>query len=99
MGAPSEGLLELLTQLAEEHGEDAVRAALSLTPLLSSTRDAAQFHLETATRAHRYDGPSGSLVLEVPRKPNEPVECTWLGETRLTLELEVLPKQQRRRGA
>lgn len=97
MGAPSGGLLELLTQLQDEHGENAVRAALSLTPLLSSTRDAAAFHLDTATRAHRYDGPSGSLVLEVPRKPNEPVEVTWLGESRLTLELEVTPKSQRRR--
>lgn len=96
MGGDPLTTAELLSQLTDTYGEEAVRRALSLTPVLSLTRDAADFHLDNAVRARAYDGPSGSLVLEVPRKQNEPVEITFLGEARLTLEVEVQAKPRRR---
>ena len=80
MEAPDpEGLIELLTQLTATHGEDAVRRALALAPMLSLVRDDAQYHLDSATGAAAYDGPSGALVLGVPRKRNQPTEVNWLG--------------------
>lgn len=80
MGGPDpEGLTELLTQLTTAHGEDAVRRALALVPMLSLIRDDAQYHLDTAARAAQYEGVAGTLVLGVPRKSNQPTEINWLG--------------------
>lgn len=76
MGAP---LGELLDSLVSEHGEEAVRRALQLTPMLSLVRDSATFHLETAARAAGTEGVTGALVLELPRKPNQPTEISFLG--------------------
>jgi hypothetical protein len=70
---------ELLTQLTSAYGEQAVRRALSLVPVLSLLRDDADFHLSTAATAAHHEGVSGTLVLEVPRKPNQPTEIAWHG--------------------
>lgn len=61
------------------HGEEAVQRALLLTPMLSLVRDAGDFHLDNASRAAGTDGVIGSLVLELPRKPNQPTEVTFIG--------------------
>lgn len=85
-GLPS-ALIELLTQLVDTHGEEAVHRALSLVPMLSLVRDDAAYHLNAAAGAADHDGPSGALVLGVPRKRNQPTEINWLGGK---IELKVV---------
>ena len=55
--------------------------------MLSLVRDDAQYHLDSGSGAAAYDGPSGALVLGVPRKKNQPTEVNWLGGK---VELKVI---------
>ena len=70
---------ELFDEMVSSHGEEAVRRALQLAPMLSLMRDSADFHLDTAARAARTEGVTGALVLELPRKANQPTEVSFLG--------------------
>lgn len=72
-------LHEQLDKLIAQHGVLALHRALNLAPMVSSLRDDAQYHLDSATGAAQYEGVMGSLVLGVPRKQNQPTECTWVG--------------------
>lgn len=101
MGGDPLTTAELLAQLTDAYGDDAVRRALSMTPVLSLTRDDAAFNLDTASRAARHPAAWGSLVMELPDRADEPVEVTWLSNTHVTMrpELRVMPKQKARRNA
>lgn len=77
--SPIGELQALFTEMVTAHGEEAVHRALKLTPMLSLTRDAGDFHLDTAARAAGTEGVTGALVLELPRKPNQPTEVTFVG--------------------
>ena len=80
-------LHQLLDEQAAQLGVAAVRRALGLTPVLSLVRDDAQYHLDSGSGAAAYDGPSGALVLGVPRKKTQPTEVNWLGGK---VELKVI---------
>lgn len=79
MGSPTGELQSLFDQMVSTHGEEAVRRALQLTPVVSLVRDSASFHLDTASRAAGTEGVTGALVLELPRKANQPTEVSFLG--------------------
>lgn len=89
--------------MVDDLGEEGVRRALQYASMLSLTREASEYDLECADGAARRNGPYGSLVLEVPERPDDPVEAIWLSRTRVTqrTDTNVVPmtKQQRRRNA
>lgn len=76
MAAP---LGELLDEMVAAHGEEAVRRALQLSPVLSLVRDSGDFYLRTAASAAGTEGVAGALVLELPRKANQPTEISFVG--------------------
>lgn len=57
----------------------AVQRALKLRPMLSLVRDAGDFYIDTASRAAGTEGVPGALVLELPRKANQPTEISFVG--------------------
>lgn len=61
------------------HGEEAVQRALRLTPVLSLVRDSGDFYIDIAARAAGTEGVPCALVLELPRKQNQPTEVSFVG--------------------
>ena len=71
-------LPELLTLLTDEHGEDAVRRALALVPLLANVREDSDAYLSMAVSSAAIPV-GGSLVLQLPRKPSGATEVIYVG--------------------
>ena len=69
----------MFEQMVSDHGEEAVRRALRLSPMLPLVRDSGDFYLSTAAQAARTEGVPGALVLELPRKANQPTEISFVG--------------------
>lgn len=71
-------LPELLTLLTDEHGEEAVRRALALVPLLSNVREDSDAYLSMAVASASIPAP-GTLMLQLPRKPSGATEVVYVG--------------------
>ena len=66
---------------------ETVELAAELAALLSDLRPASRFHLRSALMAAGVEGVGGSLVIEIPRKPTDKANVSFVGgKPRLIVE-------------